>query len=243
MTQGGDLNLNDNDEISKQIAKCVARKDELEKLEKPFKEKIEKEVITSLIEPHLDKLLLKKKQLTRVDDYGNEDVSLFVKELDYFVEKTIKTKIDIPYGKEELVWNILVDSIFAYENNSPAKIRNLDEVSPIDFEHECADLLNQTGWTARVTQASGDQGIDVIATYGNVKAVFQVKKYAKPVGNSAVQEIIAGKAFEQAHVAAVITNSTFTTSAKKLANATGVFLLHYSELSDFAEELGLIETG
>jgi restriction endonuclease Mrr len=198
--------------------------------------------VCDLIKLHLDKLLLKKKQLVRVDDYGNEDVSPFVKELQYFFDKTIKTKIDIPYDKEELVWDTLVDLIFAYENNTPPKVKNLDEVSPIDFEHQCADLLNQTGWTARVTQASGDQGIDVIATYGNVKAVFQVKKYSQPVGNSAVQEIIAGKAFEQAHVAAVVTNSTFTASAKKLANATGVFLLHYSELLDFAEELGLVET-
>ncbi len=198
--------------------------------------------IPPLVKPYLDKLLLKKKQLVRVDDYGNEDVSAFIKELNYFFDKTIKTKIDIPYNKEDLAWKIVVDLIFAYENNTPPKVKNLDDVSPIDFEHQCADLLNQSGWTARVTQASGDQGIDVIATYENVKAVFQVKKYSQPVGNSAVQEIIAGKAFEQAHVAAVVTNSTFTASAKKLANATGVFLLHYSELPDFAEELGLVET-
>ncbi|MEI7795851.1 MAG: restriction endonuclease [Methylococcaceae bacterium] len=198
--------------------------------------------VCELVKLHLDKLLLKKKQLVRVDDYGNEDVSGFAKELNYFIDKTIRTKIDIPYDKEELVWDTLVDLIFSYENNTPPKVKNLDDVSPIDFEHQCAEILNQTGWTARVTQASGDQGIDVIATYGNVKAVFQVKKYSQPVGNSAVQEIIAGKAFEQAHVAAVVTNSTFTASAKKLANATGVFLLHYSELPDFAEELGLVET-
>ena len=233
----------------------IAKQKELEREQEDFdcrqaakQKELEKEkkrlinFFCDLVKPHLDKLLLKKKQLVRVDDYGNEDVSLFVKELQYFVDKTIKTKIDIPYDKEELVWETLVDLIFTYENKTPSKVKNLDDVSPIDFEHQCADLLNQTGWTARVTQASGDQGIDVIATYENVKAVFQVKKYSQPVGNSAVQEIIAGKAFEQAHVAAVVTNSTFTASAKKLANATGVFLLHYSELPDFAEELGLVET-
>lgn len=41
----------------------------------------------SLIEPHLDTLLLKKKQLVREDDYGNSDWSLFVKEINYFAEK------------------------------------------------------------------------------------------------------------------------------------------------------------
>lgn len=223
---------------------CLEEKNRLTQLEKSIQqlqhEKVEH--IPFLVKPHLDTLLLKKKQLLHVDDYGNVDWSFFIKELHYFVEKNIKTKIDVPDSLEHWVVEIVDTLIFDYENNSPAKVRNLDDVSPIDFEHECAELLNQTGWTARVTQASGDQGIDVIATYGNVKAVFQVKKYSQPVGNSAVQEIIAGKAFEQAHVAAVVTNSTFTASAKKLANATGVFLLHYSELPDFAEELGLVET-
>ncbi|MEI7839891.1 MAG: restriction endonuclease [Methylococcaceae bacterium] len=198
--------------------------------------------ISSLVNSHLNTLLLKKKQLVHIDDYGNADWSLFEKELNYFIKWTIKAKIDVPEKMNRQLFNLVIDLLFAYENNTPPKVKNLDDVSPIDFEHQCADLLNQTGWTARVTQASGDQGIDVIATYENVKAVFQVKKYSQPVGNSAVQEIIAGKAFEQAHVAAVVTNSTFTASAKKLANATGVFLLHYSELPDFAEELGLVET-
>ena len=92
-----------------------------------------------------------------------------------------------------------------------------------------------------MTQACGDQGIDVIAQHGNVKAVFQCKKYSQPVGNAAVQEIIAGKAFEQAHVAAVVSNATFTPSATQLASTTGVFLLHISELPQFAARLGLVE--
>lgn len=90
------------------------------------------------------------------------------------------------------------------------------------------------------TPASGDQGIDVIASYGNVKAVFQCKKYAQPVGNGAVQEIVAGKQFERADIAAVVSNATFTTSAKQLASTTGVHLLHYSELQGFAEKLGMV---
>ena len=257
--------------------------------------KLNSEEIVKLVKPHLNKLLLKKKQLVRIDDYGNVDEALFDKELNYFISKNINndplllesigvTKVErdskgniklfihapnnshisslrnagfsdiqplldglgvvglkVKDKDATLALKTVRDLIFAYENNTQPKVRNLDDVSPIDFEHECADLLNQTGWMARVTQASGDQGIDVIATYGNMKAVFQVKKYSQPVGNSAVQEIIAGKAFEQAHVAAVVTNVTYTASAKQLAGVTGVFLLHYSELPNFAETLGLVE--
>ncbi|MDP2805372.1 MAG: restriction endonuclease [Gallionellaceae bacterium] len=89
-----------------------------------------------------------------------------------------------------------------------------------------------------MTKASGDQGIDVVASLGNVKAVFQCKKYSQPVGNAAVQEIFAGKQHEQAHVAAVVSNATYTPSAKQLATTTGVHLLHFSELPEFANRIG-----
>lgn len=126
------------------------------------------------------------------------------------------------------------------ESGAPTSV-DIDSLDPVQFEHYCADLLNSSGWNARVTQASGDQGIDVIAMYGNVKAVLQCKKYSQPVGNAAVQEVIAGKAFEQAHVAAVVSNATYTPSAKQLASTTGVHLLHFSGLQQFAERLGLVE--
>lgn len=240
-------------ELSEQIARETEQRKEKERLEKEEEENERAkevlkvaELIKPLVEPHIHKLLLKKKQLVKIDDYGNENYSAFYQELSYFADSNVYGKCKLSLFQEDLV--ILAISFlinfhddFFKQNNSTFDTENLENCTPIDFEHGCANLLNQNGWVARATQASGDQGIDVIATYGNVKAVFQVKKYSQPVGNSAVQEIIAGKAFEQAHVAAVVTNSTFTASAKQLANATGVFLLHYSELSSFAEKLGLVE--
>lgn len=107
----------------------------------------------------------------------------------------------------------------------------------MDFEHYCADLLKANGWQAQVTQASGDQGIDIIAEYDGKKAVFQCKKYASPVGNKAVQEVIEGKQFCGASIAAVVSNASYTQSAKQLANTTGVYLLHHSELAQFKERL------
>jgi len=45
-----------------------------------------------------------------------------------------------------------------------------------------------------------------------------------------VQEVIAGREFEKADIAAVVSNSTFTKSAKQLAGAANVLLLHHAEL-------------
>ncbi len=98
------------------------------------------------------------------------------------------------------------------------------------FEQWCARRLNALGWQAKVTQASGDQGCDVVAVKNGITVVIQCKLYAKAVGNKAVQEIFAAKHHYSAQVAVVVTSSSFTPAAITLANSTGVFLLHADDL-------------
>jgi restriction system protein len=77
--------------------------------------------------------------------------------------------------------------------------------------------------------------VDLIAEQAGRKVVLQCKLYSAPVGNSAVQQVFAGKAFEDAYVAVVVSNSTYTRSAHDLAAKNGVLLLHYDRLSSLAE--------
>ena len=86
------------------------------------------------------------------------------------------------------------------------------------------------GWESKVTQASADQGVDVLALKNNKTMAVQCKRFAKPVGNKAVQEIVAGKAHYKADGAVVIAPNGFTNSAKKLAESNNVFLIHHSEI-------------
>jgi restriction system protein len=104
-------------------------------------------------------------------------------------------------------------------------------LSPTEFEAYCEQLLVNSGWQSTTTKASGDQGIDILATRDGLKAVFQCKKQSSPVGNKAVQEAIAGKSFASADYAFVVSNADFTPSARELAAKSGVHLLHYSSLS------------
>lgn len=95
----------------------------------------------------------------------------------------------------------------------------------IDFEYYCAGLLKSKGFTSvDVTQASGDQGIDVLAKKNGVTYAIQCKCYSGNVGNSAVQEAFAGKSFYKRDIAMVMTNAQFTDSAVELANSIGVIL-------------------
>ena len=60
--------------------------------------------------------------------------------------------------------------------------------------------------------------------------LFQFKRYSNPLGNKAVQEIYAGKAFYNGTHAIVVSNAGFTKSAETLAKKTGVILISDIEL-------------
>ena len=81
------------------------------------------------------------------------------------------------------------------------------DISPEEFERYCAAVLRERKWDARVTPAGGDQGVDIVADKRGLRIVVQCKKYSKPVGNRAVQEIVAGIAHQDAQRGVVVTTS------------------------------------
>ena len=94
-----------------------------------------------------------------------------------------------------------------------------------DFEYFCAELLRKNGFSdVKVTQGSGDQGIDILATKDGIKYGIQCKCYSSDIGNKAVQEVYSGKSFYNCHVGVVLTNRYFTSSAKELAEKNGILL-------------------
>lgn len=106
-----------------------------------------------------------------------------------------------------------------------------------DFEVWVAKMLRKDGWKTEVTQGSGDQGVDVIASRGRIRMGIQCKRYKGSVGNKAVQEIYAGVAYYRLTHAAVVTNSYYTESAKNLAKRTGVYLLRCEDLVGLSKKI------
>lgn len=100
-----------------------------------------------------------------------------------------------------------------------------------DFEYLCAAILKANGYeNVTVTKASGDQGIDVFADKSGSRYAIQCKCYSSPVGNHAVQEAFAGAAFYGGRIPVVMTNQTFTPSARELAAQNKVILWDRGEL-------------
>ncbi|RKI20823.1 restriction endonuclease [Bacillus thuringiensis] len=113
-------------------------------------------------------------------------------------------------------------------------ISDIDQMDGRQFEFFLEALFIKLGYKAAVTNGSHDFGADLIFK-GKNKIVIQAKRYGfkNKVGIKAIQEIYAAKAFYKANEAWVITNSTYTSSAKQLARACNVKLLDRSSLQEF----------
>jgi HJR/Mrr/RecB family endonuclease len=110
---------------------------------------------------------------------------------------------------------------------------HIDSMSGLEFEEYTAQLLKRIGYSnVTVTKASGDQGIDVLATKDGIRYAIQCKNYSHKLDNTPVQEVYAGKVFYHCDVGVVLTNSTFTQSAYILANSIGVLLWDRATLQD-----------
>jgi restriction system protein len=201
-----------------------------------------------IISANLHTLIRKRQNLIYKDDYGNENKTAWMKELGYVYDKMIinqfeldakasgkLSKFQIHYSPEFLKGYFVqaMDIVLADVSTSGrVLVSDLSDVprDGVEYESLCCQILQQAGWKASKTPGSGDQGADIIAENGEIKAVIQCKHYDSSVGNKAVQEVIAAKIYYGATHAVVVSNNTFTHSARSLAAGAGVILLHHDDL-------------
>ncbi len=190
---------------------------------------------------HMRTLAAKHQRLVSQDDYGRVNYDKWFAEINIFINSTGVASIIQEAGlSNEQIMLRITNNVEKYINNQKTSSgTDFDLVDPIGFEHSCAEALRNAGWAARTTKRSGDQGVDVIAEKGGVTIVVQCKLWSQPVGNKAVQEIIAGKTYYRANLGVVVSNAAFTSSAKELARSCNVLLLHYSELNLIEERFCL----
>jgi hypothetical protein len=106
----------------------------------------------------------------------------------------------------------------------------VDSLSGEEFETYVGRLLRSRGYEVVGTPKTGDQGADLIARKDGRTVVIQAKRYEGPVGNKAVQEAIGAVHFYGGDEGWVVTNSTFTPSAKALAQKSNIRLIDSKSL-------------
>ncbi len=72
---------------------------------------------------------------------------------------------------------------------------------------------------------SDSQGADLIAKKDGKTIIIQAKRYQGAVGNKAVQEVISALAYFGGDEGWVVTNSSFTRSARSLAKKANIRLV------------------
>lgn len=75
------------------------------------------------------------------------------------------------------------------------------------------------------TGRTGDLGVDLVARRGGHTCAVQCKFYSGSVGGGAVQEVVAGMPVYHCDTALIVTNSTLTRGAWKLARLNDVEVL------------------
>jgi restriction system protein len=202
------------------------------------------------IREHASLLARKRMQLLMVDDYGIVDDRQWAKHMRYIVDIVIPRHLEddlkLYVAKSTYTPDVYIRCIedTARDHQNEDTVADLSTViTGEDYEHECARILRSVGWQARVTKATGDQGVDVIAEGAGRRVVLQCKYYAqgRTVGNHAVMEVRAAQDHEQADHAVVVAPVPFTRSARQLATTTGVMLLHHDALPELATMLGIAE--
>ena len=107
----------------------------------------------------------------------------------------------------------------------------------LEFEQYCAELLRNRGFIdVKLTKASGDFGVDILAEKDGVTYAIQCKRYADPVGVKAVQEAFAGREYYDRMVGAVLTNQYFTAPAVAAAKKLKILLWDRGYLDSMIEE-------
>ena len=187
------------------------------------------------VDQNADRLARRRAQLVRQDAYGKPVLEKWVEEINYFINEhvgpSLTTQEQSLLKRERAgITQAIMRHVEQVVRDRPAFDSFSDKMTPVEFEAFCAEQLRQSGWDAHVTRQSRDQGVDVIAEKNGLRIVLQCKLYSAPVGNKAVQEAVAARAFEQAHYCAVVSNSSYTSAAEQLASTNKVLLLHYSDL-------------
>ena len=107
----------------------------------------------------------------------------------------------------------------------------IDQLSGFEFELLIQKLLIKSGYhSVKITQASGDYGIDLLAKKNQVSYGFQCKRYQKNIGVSAIQQAYGGISYYHLDRAIVITNSYFTEAAYQLAAVNDILLIDRQKL-------------
>ena len=109
-------------------------------------------------------------------------------------------------------------------------LRDIDTMSGIDFEYYVAQLLVGLGCDNVSLTEKYDYGVDIVAEKDGIRWGVQVKRHSGLVKAAAVRQVVTGLRLYNCDRAMVITNSTFSNVAQRLAVGNDCVLIDRTKL-------------
>jgi restriction system protein len=110
----------------------------------------------------------------------------------------------------------------------------VDAMAGVEFEHYVAAVLRGRGYDIEFTRATGDFGVDLIATRDGVRTAVQCKRQVRTVNGGAIQQVVAGAAVHDCTATMVVTNHRYTRAAEQLAEVHHCLLVDRTRLARLA---------
>lgn len=202
-----------------------------------------------VIAQHSGTLSAERRRLIETDKWGRVgDSFAWELEREEFIEQVLPTLVDIsglPHELRAMLTDIVETAASSTSTLLSVGERAGEAIKPmtgIEFERVNQEALERSGWVVQVTPQSGDHGVDLIGRRKGMNIALQCKRYAKPVGNKAVQEAASGAAFYGCQYAAVVATNGYTKAAKELAGSLGVLLLAPEELASLHMRIASLQS-
>lgn len=143
-------------------------------------------------------------------------------------------------NKNERDKNRYLTGDFDLEKREEEERYKLDSIeSGAQFEKYLCDLFRKLEYSVKHNGKAGDQGADLIINKNNVTYVVQAKFYSSKLDNTPVQEVVGAIKYYNADYGVVITNSSFTSGAVKLAKSNKVVLIDGDRLNEIIDSVYL----
>jgi HJR/Mrr/RecB family endonuclease len=113
---------------------------------------------------------------------------------------------------------------------------NIDAMTGLEFENYVAALLKQNGFRRVRLTKRFDYGVDIIAEKKGICWGIQVKRHAGLVNANAVRQVVTALKMYSCDRSMVITNSTFSTIAQRLAKAINCVLIDRNGLQRLIDQ-------
>ena len=131
---------------------------------------------------------------------------------------------------KKVIW--LIQKIHRLSQN--LRLQDVDSMDGISFEYYIAQLLAERGYSNISLTEQYDYGVDIIAEKDGVRWGVQTKRYSGLVKAEAVRQVVTGLRLYGCDRAMVVTNSTYSNVAKRLAEGNDCVLIDRDGLAALA---------